>query len=198
MIELKAGKKMFFPDRLEDIIPIIEAGGIIIYPTDTIWGIGGDAFNLETIRKINHIKKRPKTQNYILLVSSIEMLKKYVDRIHPRVETLLSIHKKPLTIVYPKAKNLPAHLVAENGSVAIRVIQEEFCKSLIERFGRPLISTSANFSGEPFPKNFEEINQKLLTKVDYIVKYRQSEKYLNDPSVIASYNHKGEFIFLRD
>lgn len=172
-------------------------GDTFLFPTDTIWGIGCDATNTTAVQRIYDLKRRIPEKPYVLLVSSIEMLKKYVYQIHPRIETLLLFHKRPLSVVYPGAINLPPISIAEDGSVAIRVVQDQFCRKLINAVGRPLVATSANISNQPFPGNFGEISSEILSGVDQVVKLRQDEKKVNNPSVLITIDKRGEIVFLR-
>ncbi len=183
--------------NLNIAISNLKKGKIILYPTDTIWGIGCDATNEEAIKKIYKIKNRDINKPFIVLVSDIEMLKKYVENLHPRIETLLYYHNRPLTIIYKKAKNLPDILTGDKGSIAIRVIKEKVISKLIEKFGKPIVSSSANIAGEPFPRSYEEINQKIKKEVDYILPYKQNIPSDTTPSVIAKYNRNGKLKFLR-
>jgi L-threonylcarbamoyladenylate synthase len=185
---------------LNPIINILEQGGAILYPTDTIWGLGCDATNPQAVEKIFDLKERDRGNPFVLLVSSITMLRDYVEHIHPRIETLLIYHKQPLTFIYDQAKNLPAISHGENGSVAIRIPQDDFCKRLIENFGKPLVATSANIEKEPLPRYFGEISSAVIQKVDYVVKHRQTDRTLGAPSVIAKLNDpdKAELVFLRE
>lgn len=190
---------MFENEKLTNIIDILTTGGLILYPTDTIWGIGCDACNEAAIDKIFKLKKRDPSKSFILLVDSVEMLKNYVVHVHPRVETLLSHHVRPLTVIYDEAKNLPKNAYAENGSVAIRVVKDTFCRNLITQFGKPLIATSANVSNEPFPTHFGNISSAILTGVDHVVNmnHQQNPKQKVLPSVIVKLAPNGELDFLR-
>jgi len=172
-------------------------GDIILFPTDTIWGIGCDATNPVAVQRIYNLKRRRPEKPYVLLVDNLEMIRNYVHSIHPRVETLLGYHTRPLTVVYPGAKNLPDISVAEDGSVAIRIVQDKFCQQLIRMVNRPLVATSANISNQPFPGNFGEISSEILSGVDQVVKLRQDEKSLGQPSVMITVDKDGEIIFLR-
>lgn len=185
--------------NLRPIIDTLETGGLILYPTDTIWGVGCDATDPIAVEKVFALKNRPRHKPFILLVSSIEMLRNYVEHLHPRIETLLIYHNRPLTIIYEKAKNLPSNAIADTGSVGIRLVQDPFCNQLIENFGKPLVGTSANISDEPFPNHFGEVSSAIIQGVDYVVKHRQGEKEMGQPSVIARLNDpvKGELEFLR-
>ncbi len=184
-------------DELEVINNTLTNGGIILYPTDTIWGIGCDVFQLEAVEKIYNIKKRPRELPFVLLVSSIEMLKTYVN-IHPRLETLMVYHKKPLTLIYEEVDSLPESILSEDGTIAMRVANDPFCQLIIEELGSPLVSTSANLSGQQFPKHFDEVTGDILRHMDYIVQHRQDDKEERLPSVMAEFNKKGELLFIRE
>ena len=184
-------------DDLGKIIDLLEAGGVILYPTDTIWGLGCDALNLKAIDRISTIKQRPQDKPVILLVSSIEMLKLYVVHLHPKIETLLAYHERPVTILYDQVVGLPDVHKAADGSMAIRVAKDPFCIELIEAFGKPLVSASANVFGEPFPENFGQISSEILASVDYVVKHRQTDRTAGEPSMLIRFSPKGELVFLR-
>lgn len=184
--------------ELPEALSVLEKGGVILYPADTIWGIGCDATNPKAIEKIYKIKNRPHSSPLIILVDSIAMLKSYAKRVHPRVETLLSMHVQPLTIIYDHVKGLPDILYSDKKTIAIRVVRDTFCQELIRQFGKPIVSTSANVSGEPWPKGFGEISSDILKSANYIVRYRREEKNTGEPSVIATYNSKGTLDFLRE
>jgi L-threonylcarbamoyladenylate synthase len=171
---------------------------VILYPTDTIWGIGANINDQESVSRVASIKARPLNKSFIVLVDSIEMLNRFVINIHPRVETLLYYHKKPLSIIYPRVRNIPDYLLAEDKSLAIRVCNFPFCQELIRTINQPLISTSANFSGEVSPGNFSEINTELFTKVDYVVQHHRYQSEKSQASVIARYNEEGDLDFLRE
>ncbi len=198
MMQTDLQQLMFGKDNLETITTTLENSGLILYPTDTIWGIGCDATNGDAVQRIFDLKRRPYDKPFVLLVNSIEMLKNYVEHVHPRIETLLMHHLQPLTMIYDRAKNLPPISHDKSGSVAIRVVQDSFCKELIGQFGKPLIASSANISDKPFPANFGGISSDVITGVDYVVKWKQGEKKLSQPSVIAKFSEKEELIFLRE
>jgi L-threonylcarbamoyladenylate synthase len=185
-------------DDISEIANLLRNGGIICYPTDTIWGIGCDATNEAAIARVSALKGRPPEKGYVMLVSSIEMLKNYALKIPPRLETLLSFHQRPLTVIYERTSGLPAAAKAPDGSAAIRVTQDEFCRELIEALGAPLLSTSANKSGQPFPATFGGISSEILGAVDYVVKYRQDDKEPSEPSSIARLDRHQELEFIRE
>lgn len=189
---------MFEKDKIEDISFVLKEGGLILYPTDTIWGIGCNACDAKAIKRIYKLKKRATSKNFVILVDSIEMLKKYVREVPPRIETLLYYHSRPLTMIFDDARNLPESLVASDNTIAIRIAQDQFCKELISDFGYPLVATSANISGQPFPANFGEISSDIIKGVDYIVKIRRHEKTQCQQSIIARIMEDGEMDFLRE
>ena len=171
----------------EDIkrsIEVLRAGGVILYPTDTIWGLGCDATNELAVKRIYEIKKRADAKAMLTLIDSPAKLQAYVAEIPDMAWDLIELSEKPLTIIYPEAKNLALNLLAEDKSIGIRVTSEIFSKSLCERFRKPIVSTSANISGEPAPQNFTQISNEIKSAADYIVSFRQEEKILPMPSSI--------------
>lgn len=184
-------------DDFNNLVYNILDGDIILFPTDTIWGIGCDATNPVAVQRIYNLKRRVPEKPYVLLVDSIEMLKRYVKSVHPKIETLLTHHVRPLSVVYPEARNLPNISVARDGSVAIRIVQDEFCRRLIKAVDRPMVATSANISNQPFPGNFGEISSEIISGVDQVVKLRQHEKKIGNPSVMIMMGKDGEIVFLR-
>ncbi|MBN8677564.1 MAG: Sua5/YciO/YrdC/YwlC family protein [Chitinophagales bacterium] len=185
-------------DDISDIAQLLKNGKIICYPTDTIWGIGCDPFYEPSVSRLNTIKGQAPANGYVLLVSNVEMLKKYVPKLHPRLETLLAHHTRPLTMVYPESSGLPAWVKAKNGSVAIRVASDEFCQTLIEAFGAPIISTAAAKIDQPYPPTFGAVSSEILVAVDYVVKYRQDDKEPAEPSPIARLDRYQELEFVRE
>ena len=172
---------------IEDIkkaCEVLSAGGIILYPTDTIWGIGCDATNEKAVQRVYELKRRSDNKAMLVLLDSDAKLDRYVSDVPDIAWDLIRLADKPLTIIYSNAKNLAPNLLAEDGSVGIRVTNEEFSQNLCERFRRPLVSTSANVSGEPSPANFGEISETIKKGVDYIVGYRQEDKTPAEPSHI--------------
>lgn len=188
---------MLFDDKLSDIIRTLESGGVLLHPTDTVWGLACSAFSKPAIEKIYSMKKRDRSQPLLLLVDSLEMLKKYVPHIHPRIETLLHFHHKPLTVIYPNVGLIPQFARAKDKSVAIRIIRDPYCNQIIKLLGSPLISTSANISGEPFPKTFAEVTQSLIDKSDFVSMHKRQEVVTAKPSVLINYDQDGEIKFLR-
>ena len=185
-------------ETIADITSLLEQGKTILYPTDTIWGIGCDATNPKAIKKIYDIKKRDPKKPLSILVSSIDMLKEYVDDLPPKIETLLSHHIRPLTVIYKKTKNLPDELLPADKSIAIRIAQDAFCQHLIAQFGKPIVSTSANISGEPYPAHFGNISSAVIQAVDYVVRYGRDKMEPAQPSVIITMGENGDIVFLRN
>lgn len=185
-------------DDISEIAALLKKGSIICYPTDTIWGIGCDALHQPSVERISALKGRTPEKGYVLLVSNVAMLKRFVPKLSPRLETLLAHHQRPLTMIYAHSTGLPDWVKAPDGSVAIRVATDEFCQELIETFGSPIVSTSANKHGEPFPPTFGAISSEILAGVDYVVKYRQDDKEPGEPSSIAFLDRYQELEFLRE
>jgi L-threonylcarbamoyladenylate synthase len=178
-------------------VEILKKGKIILYPTDTVWGIGCDATNENAVSKIFEIKKRSESKSLIILINGIEMLKKYVPTISENVKTLLLTTEKPTTIIYENPVGLAKNVVSNDNTVAIRIVQHDFCQQLISKFGKPIVSTSANISGSPTPKSFKEIDKPILDSVDYIVDL-QREEVNNKSSTILKVGDNGELIVLRE
>lgn len=184
-------------DEIKKACEVMRAGGIILYPTDTIWGIGCDATNEEATKKVYELKKRVDNKAMLVLVDSSAKLNAYVTQVPDIAWDLVEVADKPLTIIYPQAKNLAKNLLGEDGSVGIRITNEEFSKKLCERFRKPLVSTSANVSGQPSAANFSEISEEIKNGVDYIVKYRQDDMTRAKPSGILKLGINGEVIVIR-
>lgn len=154
--------------KMENIIQTLKSGGTILYPTDTIWGIGCDATNIDAINKIFDIKKREKNKSMIILVETEKRLQDLVD-VPEMAWEIIDLSEKPVTIVYENPKGLPKELLAEDGSIGIRLVKNDFCKKLITKLNRPLVSTSANFSGDKSPLKFSDISKEIIDLVDYAV-----------------------------
>lgn len=163
---------------------VMQAGGIILYPTDTIWGIGCDATNEDAVQRVYELKRRADNKAMLVLMDSSAKLNMYVNDIPDIAWDLIEVADKPLTIIYSNAKNLAKNLLADDGSVGIRITNEEFSHKLCERFRKPLVSTSANVSGELSPANFSEVSGVIKNGVDYIVSYRQDDMSKAQPSNI--------------
>jgi L-threonylcarbamoyladenylate synthase len=188
---------MIFDEDIKDSLITLRNGGIILYPTDTIWGIGCDATNLSAIDKIFRIKSRDRNKSLIVLVDGEQMLERYVSDIPEIISELTSVSDTPLTIIYPNGKNLATGVCSEDGSVGIRICRDEFCAELITRFRKPIVSTSANFSGKPAPENFSEIEKAVKEAVDFVVKYRQDDRQKYSVSPVIKVEQDGTFRIIR-
>jgi L-threonylcarbamoyladenylate synthase len=183
-----------------DIIHSLESlrqGGLILYPTDTIWGIGCDATNPDAVQKIFLLKQRPETKSMIVLLADKKDVNRYASHPEHYIAEFLDKTTKPTTVIYEGALGLAENLVNEDGSVAMRIVREDFCRHLIKRFRKPIVSTSANISGQNTPQNFIGISEKIKQGVDYIVKYRQEENQNANASAIVRFSKSGEPIILR-
>ena len=186
-----------FEEEIKKANAVLREGGTILYPTDTIWGIGCDATNANAIEKIVELKNRDASKSLIVLVDDEARLQRYVKEVPSNAWDLIEFSDRPLTIIYPKGVNLPLSVMAIDGSVAIRIAKDDFCKQLIRKLNKPLISTSANISNEPAPANFKEISETVLHGVDYVVNLRQKEKNHSLPSVILRLELDGKIKFIR-
>jgi L-threonylcarbamoyladenylate synthase len=190
---------MFENEKFDEILAVLRRGGIILYPTDTTWGIGCDATNEDAVQQLINIKTEKPEKGYILLVDSIEMLKNHAREVHPRVQTLLAHHVRPLTVVYDEAMGIAPNALAADGSVAIRIVQDAFCRELIRQFGKPIVKTSANIVGQKYPTHYGEVQSDILEKVDMVVRLKQDRKERGEPSIIARFNPEAdELDFLRE
>ncbi|HBO07622.1 MULTISPECIES: L-threonylcarbamoyladenylate synthase [Bacteroides] len=186
---------------IEDIkkaCQVMREGGVILYPTDTIWGIGCDATNEDAVRRVYEIKQRQDSKAMLVLVDSSVKVDFYVQDVPEVAWDLIELADKPLTIIYSGARNLAANLLAEDGSVGIRVTNEEFSKRLCQQFRKAIVSTSANISGQPSPKSFNEISEEVKSAVDYIVGYRQEETSNPKPSSIIKLDKGGVIKIIRE
>ena len=160
---------------IKKALEVLKSGGIILYPTDTIWGIGCDATNVEAVKRVYEIKQREDSKSMLVLMENPNRISSYVDDVPEIALDLLEVTDKPTTIIYSGAKNLADNLINSDGSIGIRITTEEFTQQLIQRFKKPIVSTSANVSGDAPAKNFIEINQNIIDAVDYVVEYRQND-----------------------
>ncbi len=177
---------------------VLQQGGVILYPTDTVWGIGCDATNEEAVKRVYEIKKRADSKAMLVLVDSDVKVQSYVSEVPEVAWDLIEYGVKPITIIYDGAKNLAKNLLAEDGSVGIRVTKEEFSKQLCFRFRKAIVSTSANISGEPAPTIFREISEEIKQAVDYVVQYRQEETGKPNPSSIIKLGKGGLVKVIRE
>jgi L-threonylcarbamoyladenylate synthase len=184
-------------DEVARALKVLQDGGIILYPTDTIWGIGCDATNTEAVKKIFALKQRDEAKSMIILLDIDNKLQSYISQVPDIAYDLMEYAESPLTLVMPGAKNVSPALIAEDGSIGVRVTQHQFCQQLIQRLRKPLVSTSANVSGQPSPKNFGNISPEIIDGVDYVVDSEQHDMEEKKPSTIMRLEADGRFEFLR-
>lgn len=187
-----------FKEDIKRACEVMNKGGVILYPTDTVWGIGCDATNEEAVKRVYEIKRRADSKAMLVLVDSQAKVDFYVQDVPSVAWDLLEYATKPLTIIYDKGRNLANNLLAEDGSVGIRITGEEFSKQLCFRFRKAIVSTSANISGEPSATNFSEISEDVKQAVDYIVTQRQNENTHPKPSSIIKLGRGGEVKIIRE
>ena len=188
---------MYFDEDLNEALTTLKNGGIILYPTDTIWGLGCDPTNSGAVEKIFRIKSREPGKSLLILVDGEAMVERYASDVPEIAWELTGVSDDPLTIIYPAGKNLAPGVCSEDGSVGIRICRDEFCRELIKRFRKPIISTSANFSGKPSPENFPGIDKALIDAVDYVVKYRQDDRRKYASSPVIKLGHDGTIRIIR-
>jgi len=176
---------------------VLKSGGTILYPTDTIWGIGCDATNVKAIQKIYKIKGRSQKFSFIILLEKESKITNYVREVPDILSDLLKSINSPTTIIYPGARNLAKNVIAKDGSIGIRIVKDEFCSRMISKFNKPIVSTSANFSGEPSPVIFKDISKELKNKVDYVVKSNRNKLNKIKASTIIKFKPNGDFEVLR-
>jgi L-threonylcarbamoyladenylate synthase len=186
-----------YPDDIENAVRVLKEGGIILYPTDTIWGIGCDATNASAIKRIYHLKKREEKKSMIILLPSLAAIKSCVENPPQKLIDFIKTQTVPTTGIYGNAKNLPDVLINQDGTIAIRIPQNEFCIELLTNFQKPIVSTSANISGDLPPANFSEINPLIKNSVDYVVRYRQSDIKKAIPSSIIKLSADGAITKIR-
>lgn len=178
-------------------IDVLKKGGVILYPTDTIWGIGCDATNPAAVEKIYKIKQRAESKAMLVLINDSSELDKYVETVPDIAYELIDVAVKPLTIIYDEAIGLASNLIASDGSIGIRVTKEEFSHQLCKRFRKPIVSTSANVSGKKSPATFREIDNAILESVDYVVNYRQEDDCALKSSEIIKLSKSGTIKIIR-
>ena len=187
----------FFEEQVEQALTVLRRGGVILYPTDTIWGLGCDATNEAAIDRIFKIKNREDSKSMIILAASQKQVLEYVAAPDLQVFDFLEEQNRPTTVVFENAIGLPDNLIAQDGSIAIRLVKDPFCRHLIKRLQRPLVSTSANISGTPSPQNFQAIAPEIKTLVDHVVGWRQDDAEPALPSQIVKWHQDGTFTFIR-
>jgi len=188
---------MTFDEDIKESLNTLRRGGILLYPTDTIWGLGCDPTNESAVNSIFKLKSREENKSLIILADGISMIERYVTDVPEIVYELIDVSETPLTIIYPYGKNLAPGVGSDDGSIGIRICRDEFCSELISRFRKPIVSTSANFSGNPSPGNFSEIEKDLIDKVDYVVKYRQDDRSKKSVSPVIKINKDGSIKIIR-
>lgn len=184
-----------FKEDVEKCLAVLKTGGLILYPTDTIWGIGCDATNSAAVDKIIQLKKRPAQKSFVILAADEKDILHYTASPDLSVFNYLQTIQKPTTVIYQHALGLAENVCNDDGSVAIRICKDEFCRHLIKRFRKPIVSTSANISGNSSPKNFASVDKIIKENVDYVVHYRQNDLHENEPSALIKWaNGKPEII----
>lgn len=188
---------MDFQEDIENCLKVLQTGGIILYPTDTVWGLGCDATNPQAVQKIYSLKQREESKSMIVLVAEEREVIKYVAQTDLSVFDYLAGATRPTTVIYRDAIGMADNIIAPDGSIAIRIVKDEFCRHLIKRLKRPLVSTSANISGQQSPGTFQAIDPTILQGVDYVVQYRQDDTVPAQPSTIVRWNPDGTITVLR-
>jgi len=183
---------------IEKCVSLLRDGKVILYPTDTVWGIGCDATCEEALMRIYRIKQRNEKKSMIILLDSMQRLPMYVQKIPLIAWDLLSHVTRPTTFIYPTAYNLPQKLIHEDGTIAIRIVQHEFCRQLIRALGHPLISTSANIAGEPTPQTYDHISQAVISQMDYVVSPDLATSTDFKPSRVIKFLDDYNFTIIRD
>lgn len=186
-----------FEKEILSCLEVLKKGGTILYPTDTIWGIGCDATNAEAVKRIYDIKQREDTKSLIILLADEREVLRYVATPDLAVFDFLEQQTRPTTVIFEHALLLPDNLVAQDGSIAIRIVKDEFCRHLVKRFRKPIVSTSANISGQPAPQTFNEISQEIKKAVDYIVDWRRDDEIPAQPSQIIKWMNNGRVEYIR-
>lgn len=183
--------------EINNALEVLKNGGVILYPTDTVWGLGCDATNEEAVAKVNAIKGRSADKSLIILLENENKLQSYVTEIPEVAYELIEYAENPMTIVFSGAKNLAKNVINSDGTIGIRIVKHDFCEQLLQRFRKPIVSTSANISGEPTPKFFDEISEEVKDAVDYIVDFDQENRTEKKPSTIIKLGPSGQFEFIR-
>ena len=182
-------------EEIANAIKVLKDGGVILYPTDTIWGIGCDATNDAAVKKIYELKKRAHSKALIILIAEYASMYKMLEKVSPNAYKYMN-ESKPTTVIFNDIKNISSHVLAQDGSAAVRLVKDQFCENLILKLGQPLVSTSANLSGAENPKSFNDISQDLKENVDYIVNLRQDE-IMETPSSIIKIKDDGKIEKIR-
>ncbi len=184
-------------DEVNKALEVLKAGGIILYPTDTIWGIGCDATNESAVKRVFELKGRSESKSLIILLDNENKLPSYVREVPDIAYDLIEYAENPLTIIYSGAKNLAPNVINDDGSIGIRIVKHDFCQQLLQRFRLPIVSTSSNISGQTAPANFSEIDPVIIDGVDYVVDWEQDDLTPKTPSTIMKLEPDGRFVFIR-
>lgn len=187
-----------FEEDLVQSLSTLRAGGIILYPTDTIWGLGCDATDEAAVKRIFDLKQRSESKSLVILVADVRDLVKYLSQPPPDIADTIAAFDRPTTVIYEGALHLAPNVIAEDGTVAIRVVKEPFCRHLIKRFRKPIVSTSANISGDPSPATFLDVTDEIKQGADYTVVHRQHEIAIRQPSRIVRIQPDGKLEILRN
>ncbi len=188
---------MEFLHDIEECLNVLQSGGLILYPTDTIWGIGCDATNKEAVEKIFKLKNRPDKKSMLILLADEKDILTYVTQPDLKIFDYIKDIKKPTTFIYEGGIGVAENLINEDGTIAIRIVKEDFCRNLIKRFKKPIVSTSANISGYPSPLVYRDIDEAVKSGVDYVVQYRQDDLTPATPSAIIKWNADGNYTIIR-
>ena len=184
-------------EEINKAFEVLKNGGVILYPTDTVWGLGCDATNVEAVNKLNEIKGRPAEKSLIILIDTDSKIQSYVNEVPEVAYDLIEYAENPLTVIFSNAKNLASNVINSDGSIAIRLPKHDFCQQLLHRFRKPIVSTSANVSGQPTPLFFDEIDEDIKEAVDYVVDLEQENRTPKKPSTIVKLGAGGQFEFIR-
>lgn len=184
-------------NAIKEAVEVLRAGGIILYPTDTVWGLGCDATNAEAVQKIYDLKRSENKKSMLVLCDSADRVVRYVNKAPAIAFEVAELATTPLTLILPGAVGLAANLIPEEGTLGVRIPDHEFCRQLLRRFGKPVVSTSANLSGEPAPKNLGEVSREIIDGSDYVVDPRFEGRPTRKPSSIIAFNEQGEFKIIR-
>ena len=187
----------FDAEDLREALNVLKSGGVILYPTDTIWGLGCDATNAQAVERIYRIKQRPDSKALIVLANSEAMIANHTDNAPEVAWSIIELAERPTTVIFDRARNLAPNLVAQDGSIAFRLTREDFSSQLCFHLRRPLVSTSANVSGQPSPKTFADIPADILNAVDYVVKYRRGDTTPHEPSAIIRIGNNNDVKVIR-
>lgn len=193
----KPNIRPIYQDDIDQAVGVLKRGGIILYPTDTVWGIGCDATNAEAVARIYALKRRADAKSMLVLVDSIASLERIVPTVPGVAYDMIELAIRPITIIYDRAEGVASSLLAEDGSLGVRVSREPFSSALCRALRRPLVSTSANISGEPTPLVFSAIGREIVEGVDYVVSYRQDDREQAPPSQIIKLSHDGQVKIVR-